>query len=56
VNVASLTDLLRCELKHCQLIVSSHEDDISAYMRYRFDRAGLTTSSLNMQVLAKEAS
>lgn len=56
VNVASLTDLLRCELKHCQLIVSSHEDDISTYMRYRFDRAGLTTSSLNMQLLAKEAS
>ncbi|PYB76108.1 AAA family ATPase [Pseudomonas soli] len=56
VNVASLTDLLRCELKHCQLVVSSHEDDISAYMRYRFDRAGLATSSLNMQLLAKEAS
>ncbi len=56
VNVASLTDLLRCELKHCQLIVSSHEDDISAYMRYRFDRAGLRTRSLNMQLLAKDAS
>jgi DNA repair protein SbcC/Rad50 len=56
VNVASLTDLLRCELRHCQLVVSSHEDDISAYMRYRFDRAGLKTSSLNMQLLAKEAS
>lgn len=56
VNIASLTDLLRCELNHCQLIVSSHEEDISAYMRYRFNRAGLTTSSLNMQRLAKEAS
>ncbi|WP_245543245.1 hypothetical protein [Oceanospirillum maris] len=56
INVASLTDLLRCELKHCQLVVSSHEDDISAYMRYRFDRAGLKTSSLNMQLLAKDAS
>ncbi|MBR9754839.1 AAA family ATPase [Cobetia sp. 4B] len=56
INIASLTDLLRCELKHCQLVVSSHEDDISAYMRYRFDRAGLKTSSLNMQLLAKEAS
>lgn len=55
INVASLTDLLRCELKHCQLVVSSHEDDISAYMRYRFDRAGLKTSSLNMQLLAKAA-
>ncbi|MGP9497158.1 AAA family ATPase [Halomonas sp. AOP43-D1-4] len=56
INVASLTDLLRCELKHCQLVISSHEDDISAYMRYRFNRAGLKTSSLNMQLLAKEAS
>lgn len=55
VNVASLTDLLRCELKHCQLVVSSHEDDISTYMRYRFERAGLTTSSLNMQLLAKDS-
>lgn len=55
INVASLTDLLRCELKHCQLILSSHEDDISAYMRYRFNRAGLKTSSLNMQLLAKDA-
>lgn len=54
VNIASLTDLLRCELKHCQLIVSSHEEDISAYMRYRFDRAGLATNSLNMQRLAKQ--
>lgn len=55
VNIASLTDLLRCELHHCQLVVSSHEEDISAYMRYRFERAGLTTTSLNMQRLAKEA-
>jgi exonuclease SbcC len=55
VNVASLTDLLRCELKHRQLIVSSHEEAISSYMRYRFTKAGLTTRSLNMQRLAKEA-
>jgi len=56
VNVASLTDLFRCELKLRQLIVSSHEEDISAYMRYRFTKAGLSTRSLNMQRLAKEAS
>lgn len=56
VNVASLTDLLRCELKFRQLIVSSHEEDISSYMRYRFTKAGLNTRSLNMQRLAKEAS
>nr|WP_323777055.1 AAA family ATPase [Amylibacter sp.] len=53
VNIASLTDLLRCELNHCQLLVSSHEEDTSAYMRYRFNKAGLKTKSLNMQRLAK---
>ncbi|ASK56260.1 recombinase RecF [Vibrio tarriae] len=56
VNVASLTDLLRCELKQRQLILSSHEEDISSYMRYRFAKAGRSTRSLNMQRLAKEAS
>ncbi|HFU9135766.1 TPA: recombinase RecF [Escherichia coli] len=55
VNIASLTDLLRCEFSNRQLIVSSHESDISAYMRYRFAKAGLNTRSLNMQRLAKEA-
>lgn len=55
VNIASLTDLLRCEFSSRQLVVSSHEDDISAYMRYRFTKAGLSSRSLNMQRLAKEA-
>ncbi|HFQ6220774.1 TPA: AAA family ATPase [Pseudomonas aeruginosa] len=55
VNIASLTDLLRCELKDRQLIVSSHEDDISSYMRYRFTRAGLLPLTFNMQALARNA-
>jgi exonuclease SbcC len=55
VNIASLTDLLRCELKDRQLIVSSHEDDISSYMRYRFARAGLPPMTLNMQSLSRSA-
>ncbi|PJL10874.1 recombinase RecF [Stenotrophomonas maltophilia] len=54
VNIASLTDLLRCEFGNRQLIISSHEDDISSYIRYRFAKAGLGTKSLNMQRLAKE--
>lgn len=56
VNIASLTDLLRCELQHYQLILSSHEEDISSYMRYRFTKAGLKTCSLNIQSLAKKNS
>lgn len=49
INIASLTDLLRCELKDRQLIISSHEDDISRYMRYRFEKAGLSQVSIHMQ-------
>ncbi|CAN7550866.1 AAA family ATPase [Duganella sp. LjRoot269] len=49
INIASLTDLLRCELKDRQLIISSHEDDIASYMRYRFDRAGLNPKLFHMQ-------
>lgn len=50
INIASLTDLLRCELRDRQLIMSSHEDDIAAYMRYRFLRAGLTQKPFHMQL------
>lgn len=49
INVASLTDLLRCELRDRQLIMSSHEDDIAAYMRYRFERANLSQKAFHMQ-------
>lgn len=49
INIASLSDLLRCELKHRQLFLSSHEDDISTYLRYRFKRVGLSQKSFHMQ-------
>ena len=49
INIASLTDLLRCELKDRQLIISSHEDDIAGYMRYRFNKAGLSQKLFHMQ-------
>jgi exonuclease SbcC len=49
INIASLTDLLRCELRDRQLIISSHEDDIAAYIRYRFHRAGLSQKPFHMQ-------
>lgn len=49
INIASLSDLLRCELKDRQIIVSSHEDDISSYLRYRFSRAGLSQKGIHMQ-------
>lgn len=49
INIASLSDLLRCELKDRQLILSSHEDSIASYLRFRFKRAGLLQKAINMQ-------
>lgn len=49
INIASLSDLLRSELKNRQILISSHEDEISAYMRYRFARAGLSQKGIHMQ-------
>ncbi|MCT9282784.1 hypothetical protein B9X85_04580 [Acinetobacter baumannii] len=51
INIASLSDLLRCELKDRQLFLSSHEDDISAYLRFRFKRVGLSQKTFNIQKL-----
>lgn len=49
INIASLTDLLRCELGDRQLVISSHEDNIAGYVRYRFNRAGLSQKPFHMQ-------
>jgi exonuclease SbcC len=49
INIASLTDLLRCEFKDRQIVISSHEDDISSYIRYRFTRAGMRPTRIHMQ-------
>lgn len=49
INIASLSDLLRCELSNRQLILSSHEDHITSYLRFRFMRSGLSQKPFNMQ-------
>lgn len=54
INIASLSDLLRCELRNRQLILSSHEDNISSYLRFRFMRAGLSQKPFNMQSHTKQ--
>lgn len=48
INIASLSDLLRVELSDRQILLSSHEMEVSTYMRYKFKRAGLTQASIGM--------
>ncbi len=54
INIASLSDLLRVELKNRQVIISTHEQEVSEYLRYRYQRAGLRSKSIHMQKLSLE--
>src|SRR5699024_12099076 len=41
INMASLTELLRNEFSHKQIIISTHEEDVSRYLRYKFKKYSL---------------
>lgn len=49
INIASLSDLLRVELRDRQVVISTHEQDISDYLCYRYGKAGLTRKQVNLQ-------
>lgn len=49
INMASFVELLRNEFRNKQIILSTHEDDISRYMRYKFRKYGLDTLRFNVK-------
>lgn len=49
INIASLTELLRNEFKTKQLILSTHEEDTSRYIRYKFAKYNLNTLKINIK-------
>ena len=49
INIASFTDLLRNEFSDRQIIISTHEDQMSAFMRYKFEKYGLKTKRINLR-------
>jgi len=48
INVASLSDLLRVELRNKQVVISTHEQDVSSYLTYRYEKAGLSAKTINL--------
>ncbi|MGI2188776.1 AAA family ATPase [Shewanella oncorhynchi] len=48
INIASFSDLLRVELRDRQVIISTHEQDISDYLCYRYGKAGLSRKQINL--------
>ncbi|MCR8853679.1 AAA family ATPase [Lysinibacillus fusiformis] len=49
MNMASFVELLRNDFRDRQLIVSTHEDDISLYLRYKFLKYGLSVGNINVK-------
>lgn len=49
MNMASFVELLRNDFSDRQLIVSTHEDNISLYLRYKFLKYGLSVGNINVK-------
>jgi DNA repair protein SbcC/Rad50 len=49
MNMASFVELLRNEFTDRQLILSTHEDNISLFIRYKFLKYGLSVGKINVK-------
>ncbi|MED2013676.1 AAA family ATPase [Bacillus wiedmannii] len=49
INMASFVELLRNEFKDKQIFLSTHEDDVSRYIRYKFKKYNIETLRLNVK-------
>lgn len=49
INIASLVELLRNDFKNRQFILSTHESEISSYIRYKFSKYNKNTMRLNIK-------
>lgn len=49
INMASFVEVLRNDFRKKQIILSTHEENISRYMRYKFKKYNLKTYGLNIK-------
>jgi len=51
INIASFIDLLRHDFNDRQIIISTHEESMSAFMRYKFEKLGLKAKRISLREL-----
>ncbi|MDM1484318.1 AAA family ATPase [Myroides odoratimimus] len=56
LNVHTFIELIRNEFQEYQIIMSTHDDFTSRYMKYKFDKFNLKTQILNVQDVVIESS
>ncbi|WEI92483.1 AAA family ATPase [Enterococcus casseliflavus] len=49
INIASFVELLRNDFSQKQIVLSTHEEEISKYIRYKFSKYGLKTKRINVK-------
>lgn len=49
INMTSFVELLRNEFQDSQIILSTHDERISRYIRYKFDKFGIRTLRYNVK-------
>jgi exonuclease SbcC len=55
LNVVGFIELLRNEFSKNQIIISTHEDMMSVFMRYKFKNYNLTQKRINLKALEQSA-
>lgn len=55
INVAGFVELLRTEFRDRQIIMSTHEDRMSAYFRYKYRKFGMSAGRINFMEVASLA-
>ena len=53
INVAGFVELLRTEFSDRQVIISTHEENMSAYFRYKYKKFGLPVARINFMEQAR---
>ncbi len=53
INVAGFVELLRTEFQNRQIIMSTHEDRMSAYFRYKYKKFGMSAGRINFMETAR---
>ncbi len=49
INMISFVELLRREFSDCQIIMSTHEEDFSNFVRYKFKKYGLDAQAITLK-------
>lgn len=49
INMASLTELLRNDFRGMQIVVSTHEEQVARYLKYKFLKYSLEAERINMK-------